>query len=273
MDLKDQLTQARAILNRTEKISIPREVIKLHQILNTQEFPNPDVITDLIGQNTLLAGEVVQTANLPSIQGEHFRTINTIRDAIDILGLRRLKNLITAIALKQNIANFSNKTITDHSVKVAQTAAEIAKNTDAASTDEAYLLGLFHNIGAIIMTKVDPSYETIFTKSLSHPYSTDELEIEKYKTTHGMVGVLVAEEWNLSTPFKKTMIMHHESELTVIKNPELQQLVALIQLANAMVSERFFRVYKTPELCLSIDNSVEILGLEEEQINTIRQAM
>lgn len=270
MDLKDQLAHARSILEKTETISIPREVMKLHQILNTEEFPDAQIITDLVGQNAILAGEVVQTANLPSMQGDTFRTVETIRDAVDILGLRRLKNLITAIALKQGLEEFGNKTMIDHSVKVANVAAVITQYTETVTPDAAYLLGLFHNIGAIMMNKVDPGYETIFTKSLSSPFASNQMELEQYQTTHGVVGILVAEEWNLSTPFKKTMIMHHDKNLDKIRNTELKQLVAMIQLANALVSERFFRVYMTPDLIHIFEQDSEILNLSAETLKEIR---
>lgn len=273
MLLKDQLTQARILLNKTEKIAIPREVIKLQQLLNTQDFPDISELVNVIGQNTLLAGEVVQAANKPSMQGNNPRDIHTIRDAIDILGIRRLKNLITAIALKQGVEDFGHDQLLQHSVKVAETAAEIAKYVDSVSADEAYLLGLFHNIGAFMMTRLDPAYETVFTKSLSAPYSTTELELDTYHTTHGMVGVLVAEAWNLDTSFRKTMILHHDRNLDSIKTPELKRLVALIQLANALVSESVFQVYVTEELKQMLKTTADTLGLSEEALAAIRIGM
>lgn len=271
MDLKDQLTQARILLNKTEKISIPREVIQLRKMLSAQEFPSPQEMAHVIGQNAILAGEVVQAANLPSMHGNHYRVIHSILDAIDILGVRRLKNLITAISLKQGLANFGHKDLILHSVKVAETSAEIAKMTDTVSADGAYLLGLFHNIGAIMMTKLDPNYAAIFTKSLSSPFAMNQTEIDHYKTSHGLVGILVAEEWDLDTPFKKTMILHHEPNLNSIRNLELKKLVALIQLANALVSEQFFHVYMTPELKDVIHRTQEILGLSDGDLSELRK--
>ncbi|WP_024850555.1 HDOD domain-containing protein [Hydrogenovibrio kuenenii] len=273
MELKDQLVQARVLLNKTEKISIPREVLKLRQLLAEQEFPNAQEMAHIIGQNAILAGEIVQAANLPSMHGKNYRVIHTIHDAIDILGVRRLRNLVTAISLKLGLENFGHKQLIKHSIKVAEACAEIAKMTGVTTGDGAYLLGLFHNIGAIMMTKLDPNYENIFAKSLSSPFSTNQAELDTYRTSHGLVGVLVADEWELDTPFKKTMILHHEPNLDSIRNPELKQLVALIQLANGLVSEQVFQVYMTPELKEMIERSQQVLNLSDDQLNELRKAI
>lgn len=273
MELKDQLTQARVLLNKTEKISIPREVLKLRQLLAAQEFPNPQEMANIIGQNAILAGEIVQAANLPSMHGNNFRVIHTIHDAIDILGIRRLRNLVTAISLKLGMENFGHPQLMKHSVRVAEACAEIAKATTITTGDEAYLLGLFHNIGAIMMTKLDSHYETIFAKSLSSPFSSNSAELETYRTSHGLVGVLVAEEWELDTPFKKTMILHHEPNLETIRNAELKKLVALVQLANGLVSEQVFKVYMTPELKDMIERTQLVLELSDEQMSELRQSL
>lgn len=273
MELKDQLTQARILLNRTEKISIPREIIKLRQLLAKEELPDQQEMAHLIGQNTILAGEVVQAANLPSMHTKQYRVIHTIHDALNILGVRRLRNLVTAISMKLGLENFSHQQLIKHSVKVAEASAEIAKMTGIVSGDNAYLLGLFHNIGAIMLAKLDPHYETIFAKSLSAPFSTNEVELDTYKTTHGLVSVLIAEEWDLDSSFKKTMILHHEPNLNSIRNPELKQLVALIQLANGLVSEQVFQVYPTPELKDMISRTQESLGLSDEQVSEVRKAI
>lgn len=269
MELKDQLTQARILLNRTEKISIPKEVLELRQLLANDEFASAQEIIHIIGQNAILAGEIVQAANLPSMHPKQYRVIHTIHDAIDILGTRRLKNLVTAMSFKLGLENFAHPQLIKHSIKVAETCSEIAKASDIISGDGAYLLGLFHNIGAIMLTKLDEGYETIFAKSLSTPFVTTPLELEAYGTTHGMIGVLVAEEWNLDSPFKKTMILHHEPNLDTIRNSDLKQLVALVQLANGIVSEQVFKVYKTPELKEMMNRCQGLLNLNDAQMTDI----
>lgn len=272
MNLKEQLDVARALLSRTEIISLPKEVLELKTLLNAQDFPDPYEMERIIGSNAILAGEVVQAANLPSMQGDHPRAILSIKDAIDVLGVRRLKNLITAIALKLSIDQLGLKNLSKHSNRVAHYSAIIAKQTKILSADEAYLLGLFHNIGAFMMTRVHPEYETIFEKAITQPFTASQQEQTQYKTTHGLVGVLVAEEWELETPFKKVMVMHDEQNLRIIRNKELQQMVALVQLANCLTSEINYQSYLTPELQTMNANAISALDLSDEDMTSIRTA-
>lgn len=271
MQLKEQLAGARKILAETGMIELPKEVLELQELFERHDVPNFADITKIIGQNAILAGEVVQTANLPSMQGSLYRDVLSIPDAIDILGVVRLRNLVKAIALKRTLDGFGLDEITNHSVEVASLAAKIAKQTGLIASDEAYLLGLFHNLGAIMMAKHDAGYLEVFTKSLTAPFSSVSLELAKYQTSHGVVGLLVAESWQLEDIFKKVIITHYEKNLSVIRNPQLKAMVALIQLCNAIVAERHFDVYVTPELQEMGINSVIALGIDEADISEIWQ--
>lgn len=273
MLLKDQLANARRLLAKTEIISLPKEVMELQKYLNQEEFPQTEVLVKIIGQNAILAGEIVQAANLPSMQGSRPRKIETIRDAVNVLGSRRLKNLVTALSMKLAMETLGLKHLTQHSVQVAEACMKIAPYLKHTSVDKAYLMGLFHNVGALMLGKLDNTYEALFKKSLSSPISITTWEIEKYQTTHGVMGLLVAEEWGLEADFKKVIVSHHADSLKPIRDPVLQQDVALVQLANALVSEIHYQVYATPEYKLQWDNALGVIPLDESQLKEIRFAM
>lgn len=273
MQLKEQLSGARAIIQQAGMISMPKEVIALQKLFMVQEVPNFADVAQIISQNVILAGEVVQTANLPSVKGRYPKEILSIKDAVDVLGVLRLKNLVKAIGLKLTVATPGLENLVKHSLSVANVSAIIAQQTQWVSTDEAYLLGLFHNVGALMLAKYDPQYLSIFDKSLTAPISSIEQEFKHYQTSHGVLGLLIAEEWGLEDVFKKVIVMHHEGDLQVIRNVELRQMVALVQLANVIVAEKVFQVYLTPELQKMAAQCVETLALDEEAINSLWRAI
>lgn len=271
MQLREQLPSARQLIETAGMISLPKEVMDLHRLFETQEVPNFADIADIIGQNVMLAGEVVQAANLPSVQGDHFREVLSIQDAIDILGVRRLKNLVKAIALKLTLETLGLKDLVEHSLAVAELSSKISKHLALLPGDEAYLLGLFHNIGAIMLGKFDDNYQDIFQKSLTAPLTSIDIELERYQTSHPVVGLLVAENWELEDIFKKVIVMHHEKNMMVIRNQELRKLVALIQLSTAIIAEKKYQVYMTPELKTVAESCVMVLELDAEAITEIWQ--
>jgi len=269
MQLKEQLPGAKKIILKTGMISLPKELMDLQRLFQQEEVPNFSEISHIIGQNVELAGEVVKTANLPSMQGNIYREILSIPDAVEVIGARRLQNLVKAISLKLAVSSMGGQNILKHSLAVAELSAKLAKLTKIVPADEAYLLGLFHNLGAIMMVKYDTSYNDIFNKSLSAPYSSLALEYQTYQTSHPVVGLLVAENWELSDVFKKVLVMHHEQKLKVIRNKPLKKLVGLIQLANAMVAVKDYAIYKTPEWQTQFQSTLDVLALEEEALSEL----
>lgn len=272
MQLKEQLPGALKILSKTGTPKIPKAVISLQALLNQPEAPNFAEISEIISQDIELAGEIIQAANLPAIQGHHPREISTIPNAIEILGLRRLKNLVKAIALKISLAGIHAKSILKHSLSVAELCTQLAKNNKIISPDEAYLIGLFHNLGAVMLAKFDSEYEAIFKKSLTAPALALNAEYNHYQTSHPVIGLLVAEKWQLTNRVKKIILMHHQSNLQSIHSDELKQGVAMVQLANTIVAERVFQVYTTPELQTISENCVSILNLTPDMISDIWHA-
>lgn len=258
---------------QTQPIAISKEVLELQQLLNSTEFPDPSEIDRIISHNQALAGEVISLANKPSIQGSKPRTVTTIIDAINIIGSLRLKNLVVAIAMKIGIESMAIEDLTTHSIEVAAVSAELASHVDIISSDEAYLLGLFHNIGALILTVLDKNYEERFFQSLTAPFSEYEHEISYYGTSHSFIGVVIAEEWSLKDDFKKVMILHHQKNLSLIKNEELRVLVALIQLANAIVSEVVFGNSVSMELNQMASQAESVLMIKPEVVAEIRVAL
>lgn len=271
--MKQKLFKAREIISETDSISLPKEVLELQNILNTTDFPDPHEIDQIISQNQTLAGEVIALANQPAIQGKNPRPVVTIKDAINIIGTLRLKNLVMSIALKLGMETLGLEDLTSHSVEVAAVSAELANHIDLIDSDEAYLLGLFHNIGALVMAVMDNSYEERFFQTLTAPFSEYRKEEADYGTSHSFIGVVIADQWSLTDTFKKVMILHHQEDLRIIKNEELRVLVALIQLANAIVSEMVFGTYVAKELKDMVSQAEEVLMLKPEVVAEIRVAL
>ncbi|OIP94642.1 MAG: hypothetical protein AUK56_08510 [Thiomicrospira sp. CG2_30_44_34] len=270
MEIKEQLPGALEILAKTGIPQIPKAVLELQRLLEQDEtIPNFITITNIVSEDIELAGEVVHAANLPAIQGNHPREIVSIESAVEVLGIRRLKNLVKAIALKLSLEGIRPKSIPRHSLSTAEVCAQIAQNNTFFNTDEAYLIGLFHNLGAVMLAKFDNHYESIFNKSLSAPSQALQQEYNQYKTSHPIIGLLVAEKWQLSDLVKKIILLHHQSNLKSIRSEQLKQGIAMIQLANTIIAERLFNVYITPELHRISEECVTILDLTPEMISKI----
>lgn len=172
-------TKLRAALLAIKGVKIPdlpKEIMELDQELS-HKFPNNQNLVKIIQSNTKLSGEVLRLVNLPAMKPKTH--IGTIKEAVDNLGHLNLKNLLVAAAL-QNLFNQKEVCeIIEHSSEVAFCCAEFAEHLQGVSRDEAYLLGLFHNCGSLLLAVKDPEgYPRIFSKINTSPLAGTATEDE-----------------------------------------------------------------------------------------------
>ncbi|MDX1795116.1 MAG: HDOD domain-containing protein [Hydrogenovibrio sp.] len=273
MSLKDQLAIATQQMAGFEIPSLPAEIIELQALFEKTEFPDTVEIASIINRNTVLSGEVILLANQSQFKAKDADEITTIRGAIESLGLMRLKSLIVGLAFKTMVDGLVFTQLLEHSVDVANVAAELSHWVAEIKPEEAYMAGLFHNAGAIIMSMKFEDYDGFFYNTLTNCYSGVVREIKHYGTSHGVFGLLVAKKWQLASMYAQVMLMHHQKNLDVIKDPLNKALVAIVQLANAIVSESSFDQYKgveVREMRLSAQNE---LMIEDDVVDEIRVAL
>lgn len=273
MDLKQQLIKAHQMMAGSDIPMMPAEVIELMHIFEATEFPDMQEIAQIIERNTTLSGEMIKVANEPGFSAPEAETVSTIKQAVDAIGLGRLKNLITSLGFKSQIQGQVFEEILDHSVDVSRIAAALSGWVDGVSADEAYMAGLFHNAGAIILAMNFPDYEKTFYNTITNCYSGLVKEADAYEVSHGVYGLLVAKKWHLDNVYSQVLLIHHQRDLSKIKNDKVRTLVALVQLANSIVSEVTFDSYFGTEVKEMHANSQRELALEDEVIDEIRIAV
>lgn len=273
MALKDQLLIAHKQLDGFEIPSLPAEIIELQNIFSQTEFPDMTEVAEIIGRNTVLSGEVILLVNQSQFKRKGADDITTIRGAVESLGVRRLNGLVTGLAFKTQVDGEVFDSLLDHSVDIANVSAELALWVEDVKPEEAYMAGLFHNAGAIIMAMKFGDYEPVFVNTLTNCYSGIQAESKKYQAHHGVYGLLVAKKWCLESRYAQVMLMHHQRNLEVIKDPGSKALVAIVQLANAIVSESSFEHYCGNEVKEMLRATQSELMIDDETVDEIRVAI
>jgi len=152
----------------TQNIEIPNQPQVLLDLNEEMTKPEPDfkTITDLISKDIALTAQVIKIAKTP-FWGTR-REINSVHIALVVLGLRNFKNIILSSCLR-NV--FKNDVIPDeefkifynHSLKSAGVSRFLAdnitfKDNERVDQNQAYLVGLFHDCGIMIMAKRYQNY-------------------------------------------------------------------------------------------------------------------
>ncbi|HVG38805.1 MAG TPA: HDOD domain-containing protein, partial [Pyrinomonadaceae bacterium] len=151
-----------------------------------------------------------------------------------------------------------------HSVAVAVAAREISNALKLRCGEEAFLCGLLHDIGKLLLMRHDAEiYEQI--EELSDEQARVELEQEIYNFTHAEIGALVANRWGLADEVGRAIFDHHHP----IKDQQMPLMTLIIDAADKLANATGFglRAEGNPEM--SGLPSLAALKFTDEQVAEI----
>ena len=210
----------------------PRVVQQLSAALKNSEV-KVDEVARIIEADAALASRILRMANSPVFSIS--REVQTVEHAAVVLGLSRLKNLSNTLAAAamfsgQNESAEYRRQLWDHSLACATMGRLIAKQTPAVKPDDAFLAGVFHDVGQLFF--LDVCFEEYMQlKSGSFGTELVELERQQFGMSHQEVGVKLATAWQLPESIMVVAGFHHEPDNSIAH----QDLTYLVHLANSLV--------------------------------------
>lgn len=212
--------------------SLPAVVVQLMALLQQQDV-NLDPIAETLSLDQALVAKVLQLANSP-FYGMSGR-ITSIRDGINILGLRPLGTLVLAAVLTVQFDRLHGKALHldefwSHSIACAVAARALAEENglDGAS---AFTAGLLHDVGLLVLDSLYP-LEMAQALQWAAEHDAPHLQAERalLGVSHAEVGAWLADHWHFPPEVVEAIAHHHhppESEHTALTD--------LVHGANALV--------------------------------------
>ncbi len=262
----------RILSEHRELSSLPQV---LNEVLNVSNDPRSSA-SDLAGvivKDPPLTAKVLRVVNSP-YYGQS-REITTVQDAVVALGLRS----VTAIALSTSIYSFIDKVDTSinrkrfwrHSLEVAIAARMIAEKCGYKPSDEAFVAGLLHDIGSLILEASFPDEFRRIWKLVEAGENQVTAEQRTWSTDHARAGQFILDQWGLPKKIGEAVRNHHRV-FEYGDNDEIDKLGQIINLAN-LISR--FRTYNTPPPeTRTLENKDIItagLNISTEDLNSICQ--
>jgi putative nucleotidyltransferase with HDIG domain len=198
------------------------------------------------------------------------RKIQTLQQAIVMLGFNHIRSLVLAEAL-QNLFKGKDKgtgalleaMLWEHSVGTAIAAKTIARTVKSPLVEEAFIAGLSHDIGKLIMLQGDPErYDEIIQIIYSEYEPFSGLERRFFDVDHAEVGAALTERWNLHEKLAAAIASHHDETKS-------GPLIDLVQMANAVAWKAGWGFRFEPDLVLSSIPAAERLMLQESELDKI----
>ncbi len=253
---------------------IPQEVLLLQAELKNK-FSTFIQITEIIERNSIISSEVLKLVNSPVMKLRPKTPIRAIIDAVKALGNDNLYNLVVVSSLRKSFPTKGiHEEIMKNSIYIAYCMAEISDYIPDISRDEAYMIGLFHNVGALMLASVnEKQYTKIFSNSLSLPLRVLQREENIFNTNHTIVGVLITKKWQLPLDMINATMQHHVQFCHDIKNDKVRTMVAMLKIANAIVAEIALGAYYGEEMFRYEKDGVKTLMLKDKDVKAIRSKL
>lgn len=265
------LNQAQSII---KGINIPPRPAALQAVLAEKQKEHPDLgkLANIISQDVTLAASVLKTINSP-LYGLRSK-VTSIKQATIMLGFRTVSNLVTGISIRQATSGTRLKLerFWDTATDVAIMSSRLSKSLLLGDSEQAYLLGLFHDVGIPLMMLKFPDYKKILIEANDANVVFTDIEEKYYPTNHAVVGYYVARSWGIEKSVCHAILNHHSPDMLDLDDPHVSSLLAIMKLA-----EHICHMNRR----LSVDNEwenhapeiLEYLGLDDEGYMEIREEM
>ncbi|MCW4628571.1 MULTISPECIES: HDOD domain-containing protein [Marinomonas] len=150
--------QIQDLLKQTDKLpNVPDIVRELIQLLSDPNAKYSD-ISERVSHDQTIALKVLRVVN--SAYFGLSRKISSIDEATVLLGTDRLKTLVIASGFSNSVTKVDGLKLTDFwadSFRVAELAQWFAKRTPLVEVDEAFTVGIVHNIGRLLLHLTAPT--------------------------------------------------------------------------------------------------------------------
>jgi putative nucleotidyltransferase with HDIG domain len=166
--------------------------------------------------------------------------IRNVVDAISRLGRRQMYDLVVVAAVGKlyDSTDPYGQRLWNHAIATGIASHALAERYHALPIDEAFLAGVLHDIGKLIVYKKYPDlYPRHWSEAGMIPRRLDEVEAAEFPDlAHSSVGSRAIRKWNLSSMIADTAQLHHRLEHEIPVNlPEIA-LPCVVSLASVIVN-------------------------------------
>jgi HD-like signal output (HDOD) protein/signal transduction histidine kinase len=214
--------------------TLPHVLLKLIDTCNSQES-RLEEISQIIGQDASLSAKVMRMVN-SAYYGLPTR-VTSVEQALLLVGTDAIKNIAVSAAvfrvfgLAKGDGVFNLKLFWYHSLLCATMAELIAKKTSYSSSDEAFLSGLLHDIGKLVLWVNFPKEYTQVLKSSKSESELLLAEEKRLGARHSEVGAWMIGRWHLQSFMADAVLFHHEPANRIL---DALPLVKIAYVANAL---------------------------------------
>jgi putative nucleotidyltransferase with HDIG domain len=234
MIMNDNKTNSERIRKVAQSVmglpTLPTVVSKMLKMIDSRRT-SADTLARLISTDQALTAKLLKLAN--SAYYGYSREISTVNMAIVVLGFNTVKDMGLWVSVFDAFKNASSATGFDavkfweHSAACGVAARMLSKNSGSRYTGEAFVAGLLHDMGKMILNQYfEKELVEVLRMARDEAVCLESAELAVLGVSHGRIGAWLAEKWNLPAIISDT-IMHHHDPWDSRTEPAFVALVAV----------------------------------------------
>ena len=251
---------------------MPSSVTRILRALDQPQI-SAGIVSEMIGLDQALAALVLRMANSAGLG--YGKECTSLADAVVRLGFRRVRTLVLAAAASGPLTTrltgyrLGAGELWNHSVATAMAAQWLGNAVHYPDPGEAYVAGLLHDMGKLILDQfVQVDYPNML-QSIQHDHiSLSKAEENQLGIDHANVGSLMAQKWNFPVHLVEAIRYHHAPTLAF----ENQRLAAIMNVANSFAQRE---VIGLVDLYGSVihPEAMRVLNLDETKLQRLKKDM
>ncbi len=207
-------TPAERIIGQLDAVpTLPSVVVRILEIVLDAGSSAKDA-GKVIEKDQALTAKVLRIVNSPAYG---FRgKITSVQHAIALLGFGSLRTIVLSVSVfaslldRHKSSGLAKVPYWQHCLATAAASRAIARLTSKAPPEDAYLAGLLHDIGKVVIDRNAPAeYLALAGRLEREPVEGVVLEQELLGTDHAQVGALLLERWHLPPSICQAVRLHH----------------------------------------------------------------
>lgn len=254
--------------------TLPHILLRLFEACN-RDSVDLDEIAAIVSKDPSLSAKILKLVN--SAYFGLSQKVRSVNQAVVLLGTSGIKNMAICACvheafprLKKN-GLFNLKEFWWHSLRCAFLAKNIASGTKTGQTDEAFVSGLLHDIGKVVLwVNFHSAYEDLLKNGFDDGQHRLEEEA-RLGATHSEVAAWLLGRWNFNPMISDSVRYHHESPARIAHALPMTQTVYianyLCQDSQARRDEGVVLAKKimglSPKECISF---IETSGREAREV-------
>ncbi|MBI4577205.1 MAG: HDOD domain-containing protein [Planctomycetes bacterium] len=204
------------VCQRAQKLAAFPFVIARALAITSDEHAGAKDLASCIRSDPGLAGNVLKVANTVHF-ARRGRAITDVSDAIVRIGFRETKRLVVAMPFLRMFPARARSHGLDrvefwlHCLAVGCLAGELARRSGYPAHEEAFIAGLLHDVGKLILDECFPEVlDQVLERCTAEQTRMVDAERALLGIAHPQIGEILQTRWNLPRVLRDATLYHHD---------------------------------------------------------------